>query len=125
MFGTVRRLFCVLTRTNSKHSEKLQVTRDLIDHTDWTRSNTKNSRASSGNLCPTSIVDDLGTETEAESLSLQHHHVVLARAFQGHLHLAVPFPAFEDRRVWSSPEKSLVAGESSMAALSRNFAYNA
>ncbi|KAH0294426.1 hypothetical protein KCU62_g283, partial [Aureobasidium sp. EXF-3399] len=79
------------------------------------------SSTATGNLCATGIVDDLSTDTQADSLSLKDQQVLLALDLHGDLCLTVAFPALEDWRVLA--QKCLVACEGGIAYNENEFAF--
>jgi hypothetical protein len=50
--------------------KELQTTRDLVDNALWPRANTQYRRASTCDLSPSSVMDDLCAEAEADCLRL-------------------------------------------------------
>lgn len=74
---------------------------DLVDFALWRGSNAQNSGRATGDLRTACIVNDLRAQTETDSLSLQHEHVLLAIDLEGNLGLTESLPALQDwmRRV--------------------------
>jgi len=98
------------------------VSGDLVNLAPGCGSNAQDRRRTTGNLRATCIMDDLGTETQANSLCLQHEHVVLAVNLEGNLGLAKSLPALQDWVRWICANKCLVTCERGVSALRSDLA---
>ena len=76
--------------------QKFEMSSDLVDHGLWSRTDTEYCRTTAGNLCATSVVDDLTADTQTDSLSLQDHELFLALDLHCDFCLTVSLPALED-----------------------------
>lgn len=79
--------------------QKLEMAGDFVDHGLWSRTDSEYGSTATGNLCATSVVDDLSADPQADSLSLKDQQVLLALDLHGDLCLTVAFPALENWRV--------------------------
>lgn len=106
------------------HSQQLQPSSDLVNHTLRSRTHAQDGRASARNLRPPRIVYDLRAKAETECLRLQRFEFIFILRLHHDFCLAHPFPLFEDRvqRHGESVGEGAVAGEGRVGALGCDFA---
>ena len=93
---------------------------DLIDDTLWSGTYTEDRSTSTRDLCAACVVNNLCTDSQTHSLSLQYLELLLALDLHGHLGLPVSFPLAQNILSGGLLQKSLVAGECRMTTLGSN-----
>ncbi len=110
-------------------SQKLQVARDLVDHTLGRRADAEHCQAPGFDLGPTGVGDHLGGDAEALRHTHERQDLVLSLDLHRDLGLAEPFPAAEELRLGGlgvalgGAQERLVAGEGGVAALGCDLAW--